>query len=100
MIFVYQPPRKDLQFGLIKGYYVGYKESGSKDTFVYKTLNAKGGENFLEETQLTDLKKFNEYAVIVQAFNAKGAGPPTDQVIVKTLENGKTPVKSYTIVQR
>ncbi|GFQ82593.1 down syndrome cell adhesion molecule-like protein Dscam2 [Trichonephila clavata] len=83
----WKPPRKDLQFGLIKGYYVGYKEAGSKDTFIYKTLNAKGGENFIEETQLTDLKKFTEYAIIVQAFNAKGAGPPTDQVLVKTLQN-------------
>ncbi|XP_071035293.1 cell adhesion molecule Dscam1-like [Parasteatoda tepidariorum] len=83
----WKPPRKDLQFGIIKGYYVGYKESTSKETFIYKTLNAKGGENFIEETQLTDLKKFTEYAVIVQAFNAKGAGPPSDQVIVKTLEN-------------
>lgn len=42
-----------------------------------------------EETQLSGLKRLTEYAVMVQAYNAKGASPPSDQVVVKTLENGE-----------
>ncbi|XP_054706600.1 cell adhesion molecule DSCAML1-like [Uloborus diversus] len=83
----WKPPRQDLQYGTVEGYYVGYKELGSKEAFIYKTLRAKGAEGFIEETQLSSLRKLTEYAVIVQAYNAKGASPPSDEVIVKTLEN-------------
>lgn len=92
MILPLQPPRKELQYGTIEGYYVGYRESGSKEAFIYKTLRAKVSEGSnaasSEETQLSGLKRLTEYAVMVQAYNAKGASPPSDQVLVKTLENG------------
>lgn len=69
---------------------MGYRESGSKEAFIYKTLRSKttDGNAVSEETQLSGLKRLTEYVVIVQAYNAKGASPPSDQVNVKTLENG------------
>lgn len=87
-----QPPRKELQYGAIEGYYVGYRESSSKDAFIFKTLRAKGDDGNAvtsEDTQLTGLKRLTEYTIVVQAYNAKGASPPSDHVVVKTLENGK-----------
>ncbi|XP_054724884.1 cell adhesion molecule DSCAML1-like [Uloborus diversus] len=83
----WKPPRPDLQYGSIEGYYVGYKVANSKDAYIYKTLKAQGSETFLEETQLSNLRKLIEYAVIVQAYNAKGASPPSDPTTIKTLEN-------------
>lgn len=38
---------------------------------------------------LTNLKKFTRYSVIVQAFNALGPGPMTQEVVASTLEDGK-----------
>ena len=41
------------------------------------------------EASLTNLDKFTQYSIHVQAFNEKGAGPPSDDVNVYTLEDGK-----------
>lgn len=39
--------------------------------------------------QLTNLKKFTPYSVVVQAYNALGQGPMTPEVVASTLEDGK-----------
>lgn len=41
------------------------------------------------QCQLTDLKKFTRYSVVVQAYNALGPGPVTTESVVATLEDGK-----------
>lgn len=38
--------------------------------------------------QLTELEKFTEYEIVVQAFNSEGAGPLTDPIVASTLEDG------------
>lgn len=38
---------------------------------------------------LTGLKPLTEYTILVQAYNSMGAGPQSDQVNVRTLEEGK-----------
>ncbi|KAL1428773.1 hypothetical protein MTO96_002494 [Rhipicephalus appendiculatus] len=80
------PPRKDLQFGPLKGYYVGYKVKDTTDTYVYKTLELTPA-NLHDECHITNLKRNTDYSVVVQAFNAKGAGPPSEEIFVKTLKN-------------
>jgi len=40
---------------------------------------------------LTNLKKFTRYSVVVQAFNALGPGPMSQEVVASTLEDGKRP---------
>lgn len=68
---------------------MGYKVSGfENEAFVYKTLEVDE-RGFVEETQLTSLKKFTKYAIIVQAFNSKGAGPASEEIVAQTLQNGK-----------
>ncbi|XP_035208461.1 Down syndrome cell adhesion molecule homolog [Stegodyphus dumicola] len=82
---LWEPPDATLQFGKIKGYYVGYKSKNSKDKYVYKTL--EDSENFREERILTNLQRHTKYLIRVQAFNSKGAGPPSDDVEVETLKD-------------
>ncbi|XP_064480488.1 cell adhesion molecule Dscam1-like [Ornithodoros turicata] len=82
----WKPPRKDLQFGTLKGYYVGYKVKESADTYVYKTLDVTT-VSFRDECHVTNLRRNTEYSLVVQAFNAKGAGPPSEEIFVRTLEN-------------
>lgn len=73
----------------MRGYYVGYKVSGfENEAFIYKTLEIDE-RGFVEETQLNGLKKFTKYSVIVQAFNSKGAGPASEEIVAQTLQNGK-----------
>lgn len=40
-------------------------------------------------SQLTNLKKYTRYSIIVQAYNALGAGPSAGEVMATTLEDGK-----------
>ena len=90
----WKAPRKDLQYGQIRGYYVGYKISDplnvqqmNKD-FVYKTLEVKN-DAFVEECTISELIRSTKYQIIVQAYNSKGAGPSSEPVFVKTLDIGK-----------
>ncbi|GIY53243.1 contactin-1 [Caerostris darwini] len=79
----WKPPLKEESLSPIDGYYVGYKSRNS-DQFAYKTLETSLGG--LLECEITDLNKNTKYKVIVQAFNNKGAGPPSDEAQVQTLE--------------
>ncbi|XP_077518316.1 cell adhesion molecule Dscam1-like isoform X2 [Amblyomma americanum] len=81
----WKPPSKELHFGAIKGYYVGYRVAASSDPYIYKTLEL--GADGREECVLTSLSRFTQYSVIVQAYNNKGAGPPSDEVVVQTLDS-------------
>lgn len=81
----WQPPRKEMRNGIIRGYYVGYKIYGTNEAYIYKTLNVH--DNFKEEVILTNLKRATKYSIIVQAFNSKGNGPPSEELILETLQN-------------
>lgn len=80
----WRAPSKDLQNGKITGYYVGYKVATSKDPYVYKTLDTD--VQVKDEVHVSTLKRRTKYAVIVQAFNIKGAGPPSEEIVVETSE--------------
>ena len=70
-------------------------ERGGGESFAYKTVEASvsdsphkgtGGE---EHCTLTGLKKHSRYQIMVQAFNSKGAGPPSDHAEAETLQFGE-----------
>ncbi|XP_076307944.1 cell adhesion molecule Dscam1-like isoform X1 [Tachypleus tridentatus] len=82
----WEPPRPEVRFGELKGYYIGYKKAGSADPYVYKTLSMDG-ETAVDETHVNNLRRFTKYNIVVQAFNSKGAGPYSDEVLVQTLPN-------------
>lgn len=98
----WRPPKKDLQYGNIKGYYVGYRIFDlENESFIYKTLEVKhtnshghGHNNVIDtvdDCHLTGLKRFTKYAIIVQAFNSKGTGPSSEVIEVQTLQNDPPP---------
>ncbi|XP_022241420.1 Down syndrome cell adhesion molecule-like protein 1 homolog [Limulus polyphemus] len=79
----WKPPEKKLWNGKIKGYYIGYKIVSSSETSMYKTVEIKGNTEM--ESHVTNLKRSTKYAVSVQAFNEKGPGPMSENVIIVTL---------------
>nr|CAD7393336.1 unnamed protein product [Timema cristinae] len=63
----------------------------------FSRLGRAGGYNFTTVSAkssgsgaalLTGLKKYRKYGVVVQAFNEKGPGPTSNEVIAQTLEDG------------
>ncbi|KAG8201074.1 hypothetical protein JTE90_002747 [Oedothorax gibbosus] len=94
----WQPPKKDLRHGAVKGYYVGYKPiAGGSDNYVYQTVEVRQGD-FKEEIILTNLRRATKYSIIVQAFNAKGSGPPCEELIVDTLQSDPPVSPNLTVV--
>lgn len=57
--------------------------------FNYTRVGLAGGSGSdgLADFRLVGLAKYTAYAVTVQAFNAKGDGPPSDAVVAHTLED-------------
>lgn len=96
------PDRRSLN-GRLRGYYVGYRLVSSSNNgavenqFVYKTVEATSSSNAGypsgEQTVLTNLRKNSKYSIVVQAYNAKGAGPTSEeqQVITAELDPPETP---------
>ncbi|KAG8200003.1 hypothetical protein JTE90_006241 [Oedothorax gibbosus] len=79
----WRAPRKDLQYGAIHGYYIGYKVADTTDQYQYKNVEATSDQ---ELSYLTNLRRLTKYKVIVQAYNNIGAGPRSDEVAATTLE--------------
>ncbi|XP_049521451.1 Down syndrome cell adhesion molecule-like protein 1 homolog [Dermacentor silvarum] len=79
----WKPPSKDLHFGAIRGYYVGYRPAAASPApFQYVTIHASDQKN--EERLLTSLSPSTRYGIVVQAFNGQGAGPRSAEVVVET----------------
>lgn len=83
------PEGSDEGAASVQGYYVGYKVADKGESFSYKTLDVSEiPQDQQLETNIRELKKSTKYVVVVQAFNSKGAGPVSDEVISQTLEIG------------
>ncbi|XP_075747886.1 cell adhesion molecule Dscam1-like isoform X3 [Rhipicephalus microplus] len=88
----WKPPERELWHGELKGYYVGYRLDQPGDPYLYKTLQLDQHQDDLAkvvrtEVLLSPLRKFSPYLVLVQAFNAAGPGPRSDEVLVSTLDD-------------
>ncbi len=87
-----------MQNGEIRGYYIGYKKFNVSAPYMYITKSLED-DSFYEseffdddtvlELEMNNLEKFTKYAIHVQAFNSKGAGPKSEDIGVLTLEDGK-----------
>ncbi|XP_076675907.1 cell adhesion molecule Dscam2 isoform X2 [Andrena cerasifolii] len=96
---IWDPPDHDLWNGEILGYRVGYKEQRlTADQYTYRTVERRISTANValglartsmpgRQYQLTNLKKFTPYSVVVQAYNALGQGPMTPEVVASTLED-------------
>jgi hypothetical protein len=47
---------------------------------------------------LTDLKKYRKYGVVIQAFNEKGPGPMSSEIVAQTLEDGASFKKPFFLI--
>ncbi|XP_077517997.1 cell adhesion molecule Dscam1-like isoform X2 [Amblyomma americanum] len=81
----WKPPLDEESHGLVQGFYVGYRVGESKESFAYKTLESSSSSP-IQLCDLTDLRRSTRYSVVVQAFNAKGAGPTSEEVFAQTLD--------------
>ncbi|XP_026302203.1 Down syndrome cell adhesion molecule-like protein Dscam2 isoform X4 [Apis mellifera] len=95
----WDPPDHDLWNGEILGYHIGYKEHRlGSDQYTYRTVERRISTASVAlglarmsmpgtQYQLTNLKKFTRYSVVVQAYNVLGQGPMTPEVVATTLED-------------
>ncbi|XP_049273060.1 Down syndrome cell adhesion molecule homolog isoform X1 [Rhipicephalus sanguineus] len=80
----WKPPPRDSWNGVLKGYYVGYRAAESSQPYSFKTVETV--VNGSQEVTLVGLTKSSRYSVIVKAFNAIGSGPPSEALLVRTLD--------------
>lgn len=92
---VWEAPDREHWNGILLGYYVGYQISTSPEDkevnptqgFNFKTVEVRS--HFGGETVLSNLKKYSQYHLIVQAYTSQGSGPPSKEIAVQTLEDGE-----------
>ncbi|XP_075751464.1 cell adhesion molecule Dscam1 isoform X4 [Rhipicephalus microplus] len=81
----WKPPPRDTWNGVLKGYYVGYRAAdSSQQPYSFKTVETV--VNGSQEVTLVGLTKSSRYSVIVKAFNTIGSGPPSEALLVRTLD--------------
>ncbi|KAF8796621.1 Down syndrome cell adhesion molecule like protein [Argiope bruennichi] len=81
----------------IDGFYVGYKITTSPEPYTFIPVD-KSHNSEMQSFELVNLKRFTEYSFIIQAYNKRGAGPPSEAAITKTLEFDRPApptIKSY-----
>ncbi|XP_066995296.2 cell adhesion molecule Dscam2 [Anabrus simplex] len=80
-------PPQHLWNGDILGYYVGYREHvlGRQTGYTFTTVTDKGSAS--GSIILSGLQKYRKYGVVLQAFNEKGPGPMSNEVVSQTLED-------------
>lgn len=76
---------------------MGYKILRSPEPYTFKPVTRidKGTHQHFE---VKDLNRYTEYSIVVQAYNSRGAGPPSEEAIARTLEFGKNYVFNYSDV--
>ncbi|XP_001623142.2 uncharacterized protein LOC5501884 isoform X2 [Nematostella vectensis] len=82
LLIQWSPVPKDHANGIILGYKILYRVSGSNGSFSEHRTNAD-----TTATEVTNLTHFTVYDVSVVAFTSKGDGPGSEPLIVKTAEN-------------
>ncbi|UYV75074.1 hypothetical protein LAZ67_12002366 [Cordylochernes scorpioides] len=87
-----QAPPREYWNGELKGYRMGYKAvDASSKQFSFKTVDINPAANNTHEYLLTNLLKSTRYAIVVKAFNSVGTGPPSQELMVRTLD-GEVPL--------
>lgn len=71
----------------MKGFWVGHKIWGSSELPIFKTFLFNNVTN-IQCANITGLRKFIRYAVVVQSYNDKGRGPAANEIMAMTAEGG------------
>ncbi|GBM14554.1 Down syndrome cell adhesion molecule [Araneus ventricosus] len=92
----WQRPIRSDATSSVDGFYVGIKSKGSLEPYTFKSVVLT--EELIQRFEIRNLNRFTEYTVVVQPFNSRGAGPPSEEIEVRTLEfdsPGTPAIKSY-----
>lgn len=92
LLVTWRPPDRPLWNGELVGYTIGFRridasEMPAERMYNYTRVGIPGGGEGISDFRLVGLDKYTEYAVIVQAFNAKGDGPASEPIVAHTLED-------------
>lgn len=93
IFLIWDAPDKEDWNGNLLGYYVGYQmttavdDVGPTQGFNFKTVEVRS--HFGGETLLQNLNKYTQYSIVVQAYTSQGSGPPSKEILVSSLEDGK-----------
>ncbi|XP_068620593.1 cell adhesion molecule Dscam1 [Battus philenor] len=96
LVVSWDPPQRDLWNGNILGYYVGFQELNNNSTVLiasgpggasYTVRTVEGTGTARARTTLSGLQKHTAYAVVVQAYNSRGAGPASPPTTAITMED-------------
>lgn len=86
MLLPFQVSRDD-EADNIDGFYIGYKPHGKSDPYNFRAINIS--TSVVQHCIISGLTPLTDYSFIVQAFNGRGAGPPSEPALVRTLEFGE-----------
>ncbi|GLG97376.1 Protein sidekick [Gryllus bimaculatus] len=92
LVLSWEPPPEDQWNGQLLGHYVGHRligDSDNKRQYNFSTVPFRGTGK--EDSRLDDLKKFCKYGLVVQAFNSRGPGPLSKEIVAQTLEDEASP---------
>ncbi|XP_055385728.1 cell adhesion molecule Dscam2 isoform X15 [Condylostylus longicornis] len=92
----WKPPARSEWNGEILGYYVGYRLSSSNTTYIFETVNFATEEGKEHSLDLTNLRVYTQYSVVIQAFNKMGPGPLSEEEKQFTAEGTPTQPPSDT----
>ncbi|XP_033230988.1 Down syndrome cell adhesion molecule-like protein Dscam2 isoform X4 [Belonocnema kinseyi] len=82
----WKPPTREDWNGEILGYYVGYRLSSSEKPYMFETVEFSKEDGKEHHLQITNLKTYTQYSVVVQAFNKVGSGPMSEEKRQHTAE--------------
>ncbi|GFQ86940.1 down syndrome cell adhesion molecule [Trichonephila clavata] len=82
----WQRPLRNDASSSVDGFYVGIKSKGSLEPYTFKSVVLM--EGLVQHFEIRNLNRFTEYTIVVQPFNSRGAGPPSEEIEVRTLEFG------------
>ncbi|XP_054719282.1 hemicentin-1-like [Uloborus diversus] len=96
ILVTWKAPPRELWNGELRGYYVGYKVDGSSPSYFFKTVD--NAVNDSQEYLLTNLMKSTKYNIVVKAYNSAGTGPPSQDLVAKTLDGDVPEAPAFTVV--
>nr|XP_042908973.1 Down syndrome cell adhesion molecule-like protein 1 homolog isoform X3 [Parasteatoda tepidariorum] len=96
ILVTWKPPPRELWNGELKGYFVGYKVDASSHPYSFKTVDNVANDS--QEYILTNLIKSTKYNIVVKAYNSAGTGPPSQDLVAKTLDGDVPEAPAFTVV--
>ncbi|GFQ85147.1 down syndrome cell adhesion molecule-like protein 1 homolog, partial [Trichonephila clavata] len=96
ILVTWKPPPKELWNGELRGYFVGYKVDSSSHPYSFKTVDNAANDS--QEYTLTNLMKSTKYNIVVKAYNSAGTGPPSQDLVAKTLDGDVPEAPAFTVV--